>query len=247
MRTILTLLLATTAALAARYRKRSRFHFNDEYFNAPFMKGISNGGRLEYNAIFRFNNLTIAQEQEKVAQWAKKYSRTAEVEKFKAKMDENMKQLKQYARNIIKALPSALEEYMKATENKSKTMTEIRKDVARLNAKNPTVFKVLRYILRSNPRWRRMRRIRRRKRTLRTSRSHRHLKKRSTVLSGEATSNKTISTGPKPSLKKLPPTPQRNRFNSDELESLQRRQNENGLSHIDGTFESKPSLVMNEF
>ncbi|KAK6053396.1 hypothetical protein COOONC_09100 [Cooperia oncophora] len=57
--------------------------------------GITLEGRVEYDDIILGRNLTLAQEQEKIAAWAKKYNRTEQVKKFRAEKDATFKQLEQ--------------------------------------------------------------------------------------------------------------------------------------------------------
>ncbi|KAK6015634.1 hypothetical protein OSTOST_18938, partial [Ostertagia ostertagi] len=116
MKAFLTLFLVTTAVVASRY------HLRWNYWDAPFLKNVSNEGRIEYGKIIADWNLTTVQEQEKIAAWAKKYNRTGEVKKFIDKMNDDMKHLKQHVAKLIASLPAAYEEYMKITENKDKTL-----------------------------------------------------------------------------------------------------------------------------
>ncbi|KAK6056037.1 hypothetical protein COOONC_06459 [Cooperia oncophora] len=158
MKTVPILLLVATAAMGAR--KRSRFHFYDNYFFTPFLKSVSKEIKSEYLAIFA-GNLTIGQEEAKMTEWAKKYNRTVrmlvtsdryeistakrgfqeEMKKFKAKMEGKMNKLQKAADDIIKALPAAFKEYMDITKREDKTMEQIKSDVQRMALKNIEVRK----------------------------------------------------------------------------------------------------------
>ncbi|KAK6049242.1 hypothetical protein COOONC_13253, partial [Cooperia oncophora] len=85
-----------------------------------FLRGVSKEGRIQYNAIIRGENLTYAQEQEKIAAWAKKYNRTEQVKKFKAEEDKKMEALKQKITAVFKSIPSTFQEYVKNIESEKK-------------------------------------------------------------------------------------------------------------------------------
>ncbi|KAK6044587.1 hypothetical protein COOONC_17908, partial [Cooperia oncophora] len=136
MKTCLILLAAVAASVAASESKSSRYTFYQRDYRLPFMKGITLKGRVEYDDIIVGRNLTLAQEQEKIAAWAKKYNRTEQVKKFRAEKDASFKQLEQRIANVLAALPATFQEYLKIIKSADKTMEEIKKEERNLIAKN---------------------------------------------------------------------------------------------------------------
>ncbi|KAK6039201.1 hypothetical protein COOONC_23294, partial [Cooperia oncophora] len=83
--------------------------------------------KREYSNIIYGRNLTLAQEQEKIAAWAKKYNRTEQVKKFRAESDASFKQLEQRIIKVFESLPATFQEYLKILKSADKTMAEIKK------------------------------------------------------------------------------------------------------------------------
>ncbi|PIO65245.1 hypothetical protein TELCIR_13095 [Teladorsagia circumcincta] len=156
MRAFLILLIIATVAIASRY------HLRWHYWNAPFLKDVSGQGKVEYRSIVADKKLTTVQEQKQMEEWAKKYHRTVgflilspcnidifrqiptfqeELKKFNDKLNENMKRLKHDIPKLLASLPAAFNEYMKITENKDKTMLEIKQELRKMRTKNPDVQK----------------------------------------------------------------------------------------------------------
>ncbi|KAK6037396.1 hypothetical protein COOONC_25099, partial [Cooperia oncophora] len=110
-------------------------------------------GRVERDDILFRRNLTLAQEQEKIAAWAKKYNRTEQVKKFRAEKDASFKQLEQRIAKVLESLPATFQEYLKILKSADKTMAEImkadeavaeiKKEVKNLYSKNTKVTKIV--------------------------------------------------------------------------------------------------------
>ncbi|PIO59250.1 hypothetical protein TELCIR_19293, partial [Teladorsagia circumcincta] len=141
MKFIFTLLLIAGVAAASRYHLRLRYYF------APFLANLTKESKAEYRAILRDRSLTYDQEHEKLAEWANKYKRTEELEKFEAKIDESVRQLKENVPKLLASLPAAYNEYMSITESKDKTRSEILKELRKMLARNPRVYSVLKFVL----------------------------------------------------------------------------------------------------
>ncbi|KAK6039502.1 hypothetical protein COOONC_22993 [Cooperia oncophora] len=107
------------------------------------MRGVKWQGRVEYDNIIRGRNLTLAQEKEKIAAWAKKYDRTEQVKKFRAEKDASFKKVEQQITKVLKSLPAAFKKYVKILKNGDKTMVDIKKAVRELYKKDRLVFRVL--------------------------------------------------------------------------------------------------------
>ncbi|KAK6055077.1 hypothetical protein COOONC_07417 [Cooperia oncophora] len=143
MRTALILFVAVGAAVTAGRSESSRYIFYQQNYRLPFLKGVSTEGRLEYDDIVRGRNLTLAQEQEKIAAWAKKYNRTDQVMKFKADKYANFKQLEQQIVKVFAALPAAFQENLKVLKSGDKTVAEIKKAIAEKHKKDKKLYMVL--------------------------------------------------------------------------------------------------------
>ncbi|KAK6039202.1 hypothetical protein COOONC_23293 [Cooperia oncophora] len=107
------------------------------------MRGVTDKGIAEYGNIIYGRNLTLAQEQEKIAAWAKKYNRTEQVKKFRAEKDASFKQLEQRIIKVFESLPATFQEYLKILKSADKTVAEIKKEVRSLYRKNKKVFSAM--------------------------------------------------------------------------------------------------------
>ncbi|KAK6026917.1 hypothetical protein OSTOST_07098 [Ostertagia ostertagi] len=136
MKLLILLLFAATAA-----------HAWEEIFHPPFLKGLRRTARDEYYKILFNHSLTMAQQEKRIIAWAKKHHVERQALAFFTKKAQHMEEMTRKFTMLINELPKAVAHLTKIIGNKKQTFLEMMKTIHELKAKNPVVYRILKFAM----------------------------------------------------------------------------------------------------
>ncbi|KAK6015215.1 hypothetical protein OSTOST_19363 [Ostertagia ostertagi] len=102
----------------------------------PYLENVSEEARKDYFKIMFNDNLTVAEEKEKLEEWAKEYKVEDQVKKF----EEHMEEVKKNVTELIDSLPTALKEFSEMLEDPNLNHREIAEKLRAFIKTNPQGF-----------------------------------------------------------------------------------------------------------
>ncbi|VDO24898.1 unnamed protein product [Heligmosomoides polygyrus] len=145
------LVVVLCAALCDAHRGRDRGYYSGGQRRRgppipPYLKYVSREARREYSNIVTSTDKTIADKKQEIIEWGQKYGIQDKVKDFNEKVESIRSQMMQNATELIKALPTALEQFSAIKKNKDQTSSQRDKALEELRASDPRVYDVLQYI-----------------------------------------------------------------------------------------------------
>ncbi|PIO55634.1 hypothetical protein TELCIR_22978, partial [Teladorsagia circumcincta] len=111
----------------------------------PYLESVSAGARRDYFKIVSNDTLTVAQQKQKIEDWAKTNKIEEQVKAYNEKRNAHMEEVKKNVTKLIDYLPTALTEFSRIVENENQTPKQIRERRHNLTATYPEAFHVLKF------------------------------------------------------------------------------------------------------
>ncbi|KAK5973029.1 DUF148 domain-containing protein [Trichostrongylus colubriformis] len=132
-------LLLVGAVVACRKRQ--------ECHRAPpqptFLKEVGPNARMEYFAILMNKTATIAELNEAVLAWAKRYNVEKQQEEYNNTVTAYAEELKHNVTNLVAELPKALDRFISISQRKDQTIADMMKGLKEMREQEFEVFDVV--------------------------------------------------------------------------------------------------------
>ncbi|ETN81762.1 hypothetical protein RB195_001667 [Necator americanus] len=113
----------------------------------PYLRNVTEEARREYFDIVSNMNTTFAKQKEEILAWGEKYGVLTQVEEFNANMTYMKDEMKKNVTELISKLPEALQNFSALMENENQTPIQLHEAIGKLNAEDPKLYNVLKFIL----------------------------------------------------------------------------------------------------
>ncbi|KHJ94504.1 hypothetical protein OESDEN_05565 [Oesophagostomum dentatum] len=111
----------------------------------PYLRNVTDDARKEFFDIRRNDNLTIAQQKEKINEWGAKYNILDQVQEFDKNMTKFKNEVKQNVTKLIGQLSVALEKMSAILDDEDQTPKEMFSAIRNLTEQDPPLYHVLRF------------------------------------------------------------------------------------------------------
>ncbi|XGW31904.1 hypothetical protein V3C99_010237 [Haemonchus contortus] len=143
MKTSLSLVLIAVAVLC-----QGEFPFGEKCHRSlpqpDFLRNIGWRALLDYYSIIYNYNEVIDKQNDDVKLWAQKYGVEKQIEEYGKEMEGYMEELKRNVTTLIAELPTALEKFLRITQERNQTQLEMWDALKGMRSQEFEVFDVLR-------------------------------------------------------------------------------------------------------